>query len=112
MAAATRRWFWLSLLLLAVVLPRAGQTQTLDASQSETGEAIARVQVLEGRISTGALQPYRVTGLKQGQILYVHAKTTSGNLDPLVALLKPERQPRRARKGAAGEVDQDLIPRA
>jgi hypothetical protein len=90
MAAATRRWYWLSfLLLLAAVLPRAGQAQTLGASQSETGEAIARVQVLEGRISTSTLQPYRVTGLKQGQMLYVHAKTTSGNLDPLVGLLKP-----------------------
>jgi hypothetical protein len=46
--------------------------------------------IVEGRISAGFLQRYRVTGLKEGQTLYVHARPTSGHLDPLVALLKPD----------------------
>jgi len=48
------------------------------------------VQVVEGRVSASGLQLYRLIGLKQGQTLYVHAATTSGHLDPLVLLLKPD----------------------
>jgi hypothetical protein len=46
--------------------------------------------VLNGRISSGTLQRYRVTGLKKGERLYVHAGTTAGHLDPFVMLLKPD----------------------
>jgi len=53
-------------------------------------EATTHVQVLDGRVSAGGLQLYRITGLKKGEILYVHAKTTSGYLDPLIALIRPE----------------------
>jgi len=56
----------------------------------DTGETPVRVQALDGRISTTGLQIYRVTGLKKGETLYVHAKASSGNLDPVVALLKPD----------------------
>lgn len=88
---ATRcRLCLLVLLLLAALLPRGGQTQTADGSGAEVGEAAtSRIQVLEGRISASGLQLYRIAGLKKGEILYVHAKTTSGHLDPLVALLRP-----------------------
>lgn len=67
-----------------------GQAQTLDAAGAHGPTPAPRVQVLEGRISPGALQRYRVTGLKKGERLYVHADTTSGYLDPFVMLLKPD----------------------
>ncbi len=50
----------------------------------------ARVQVLEGRISSSTLQRYRITSLRRGERLYVHASNTSGYLGPLVALLRPD----------------------
>jgi hypothetical protein len=51
------------------------------------------VQAVDGHIATSGLQLYRVAGLKKGETLYVYASTTSGYLDPLVALLKPEVHP-------------------
>jgi hypothetical protein len=52
-----------------------------------------RVQTLDGRISSDALQFYRITGLTRGDMLNVHAEVTSGHLDPLVAILKPATGP-------------------
>jgi hypothetical protein len=63
--------------------------QTLESVAAEPGETLPRIQGLDGRIITGGFQLYRVTGLERDQTLYVHAKVTSGHLDPLVALLKP-----------------------
>ncbi|UHD14732.1 ligand-gated ion channel [Thiocapsa bogorovii] len=80
---------WFALLLLALLLTGAGGAQTLDRSSAAVDEATPRIQVILGRTSASGLQLYRVTGLKQGDMLYVHAESTSGNLDPLVALLKP-----------------------
>ncbi len=83
-------WWLCLLLLLAVPLRGAGQTPALDDWGADVGEAAtSRIQVLEGRVSASGLQLYRITGLKKGEILYVHAKATSGYLDPLVALLRP-----------------------
>ncbi|MGB7931131.1 MAG: hypothetical protein WCH04_02735 [Gammaproteobacteria bacterium] len=53
-------------------------------------QATPRVQVLEGRISSGSLQFYRISGLTRGARLYVHAEATTGHLDPLIALLRPD----------------------
>jgi len=48
-----------------------------------------RIQVLSGTIDPGGQAVYRLSGLKQGQHLYVYVETTSGNLDPIAALLAP-----------------------
>jgi len=82
----------LSLLPPALLLaPLAARAQT-DAP-AELGSAAdpptRRIQVLDGRMRETGLQLYRVTGLKAGQTLDVHAARTSGNLDPVVALIKP-----------------------
>jgi len=93
-SAAARRWLGFVLLSLMVGLqPRAGTAQALESIAPQTEKAPALIQVLDGRIATGGLQLYRVTGLRQGQTLYVHAGVTSGYLDPLVALLKPGVEP-------------------
>jgi hypothetical protein len=83
-------WFWLSLLLFVLLPPRAGQTQIVDDSGAQTVERNQRIQILDGRISTSGLQLYRLTDLKKGEALFVHAKATSGYLDPLVALIRPD----------------------
>jgi len=72
------------LLLLLVLVHGAGQAQAPADSATEVDEATAPVQVLEGRVSAGDLQIYRINGLKKGEKLYVHARVTSGHLDPLV----------------------------
>jgi hypothetical protein len=80
-------------LLSALLVTSAAKAETLDNEAFGTPETSVRVQVVEGRIATSGLQLYRVTDLKKGETLYVHASSTSGNLDPLVALLKPEVDP-------------------
>lgn len=80
----------LLLLVLLMLIHGAGQAQTPADSAVEVDEVTAPIQVLEGRVSTGDLHIYRIDGLKKGEKLYVHAKLTSGHLDPLVALLKPD----------------------
>jgi hypothetical protein len=77
-----------------MVLPgRAEQAKTQGAMAVDMVEGDPRVQVLDGRISSDGLRFYRITGLTKGDVIYVHAKVTSGHLDPLVALLKPDTGP-------------------
>jgi hypothetical protein len=87
--ARCRRLLYL-LLLLGLLRPGAGLTERMDAQDGQIAEAEPPIQVVEGRVSTTGLQLYRLTGLEEGQTLYVHASTTSGYLDPLVFLLKPD----------------------
>lgn len=81
---------FLSLILLFVAAPDRVRAQTPADSETDLVQPPSRIQALEGRVSTTGLQLYRITGLKKGEVLYVHAKTISGHLDPLVALLKPD----------------------
>ena len=90
MPAVAHHWMWLSLIFFTVLLAEAIQAQPLDGSAAEEDGPTTRIQVLDGRMSTVGLQVYRITDLKKGEKLYVHAKATSGHLDPLVALLKPD----------------------
>jgi hypothetical protein len=89
-AAMARQWQLFTLLMLVVFLCGAGQAQTPDVSETELLQADTRVQVLDGRISNAGLQLYRISSLTRGAMLSVHAEITSGHLDPLVALLKPD----------------------
>jgi len=88
--AVAWRWPWFPLLLLIVLFGGEGQAQTPEVSKTELQQANTRVQSIDGRISIGGLQLYRISNLSRGAMLYVHAEITSGHLDPLVALLKPD----------------------
>jgi hypothetical protein len=75
--------------VLTALLAETALAMDWQSPEPKVAEAPSRVQVLEGRVSTSGLQVYRITGLKQGQRLFVRAETIAGYLDPLVALLKP-----------------------
>ncbi len=90
MVAVARQWLWFPLMMLMGLLGGAGQAQTPDVSETVMVQANPRVQALDGRVSNRGLQLYRMSGLTRGSVLYVHAEVTSGHLDPLVALLKPD----------------------
>ena len=62
--AAARAWLGFALLLVMVgLLPGEATARSLESTEAATVETSARIQVLDGRISTGGLQLYRVTGL-------------------------------------------------
>jgi len=88
-----RKWLGFPLLMLVVLLGGMVQAQTPDVSETVIVQGNPRVQALDGRISNGGLQLYRISGLTRAATLYVHAEATSGHLDPLVALLKPDASP-------------------
>ena len=91
--AVLRHRLLLGVFLLGALLPALGLPEGMDDPINEPADAQTRVQVVEGRISTSGLAVYRLTGLQKGQTLYVHASATSGYLDPLVFLLKPDADP-------------------
>lgn len=89
--ALFRRWqAILAMFFLLPLLLATANVATAEDSAGPTQESTAQIQAINGRIASGGLQIYRVTGLRQGQTLYVHARATSGHLDPLVALLRPD----------------------
>jgi len=73
-------------LILAVLLsmiPFVGVAAQVEANE--------RVQILEGRIfSSEDIKTYALEDLSQGDKLYVHVQSTSGNLDPFIALLSSD----------------------
>lgn len=78
------------LFFVFLLLYGAAPARPVVKSGGEVLETTERIQVVEGRVSTSGLQLYRVIGLKKGEALFVHAKATSGYLDPLIALIKPD----------------------
>jgi hypothetical protein len=64
----------------------AGLLQAIPASRVGAQEEQS-VQELQGKINPGEIDVFVLPGLKQGQTLYVTLETTSGNLDPALALV-------------------------
>ncbi len=98
-----RAWpgFLLPLLFLLQPLPGAGQKS---------------VQVITGRMETDLGHLYTLVGLKRGDALYVRVQGTSGNLDPMLALVRPGvdfdelRQAFRTELEQAAASGRDLLP--
>ena len=67
------------LVLLIAVCAAVGATSVLAQGEPQ-------VQVTRGIIEPGQVMQYELTGLEQGDTLYVYARHTSGNLNPLLAL--------------------------
>ncbi len=77
-------WAGLCLFLLLGML---ASPLSLLASQDSNGDG-GQTQLLTGLISgPGDIDVYQLPDLQAGDILTVHARTTSGNLDPLAALM-------------------------
>ena len=58
-----------------------------------------QIQKLTGKINPGEIVLYILPDLERGQMLYLHASTLSGNLDPIIGI-------------AAGEVDPEALEEA
>jgi hypothetical protein len=63
-----------------------------------------QVQQLSGRIEAGEIVLYRLPDLKAGQTLYVRMEGSSGNLDPVVALIDPSIDPEELEAAAEAEL--------
>jgi len=71
---------------LLALLMFAGLLLAIPVSPALAQEA-PPVQEITGRINPGEIDIFVLSGLKQGQKLYVTLATTSGNLDPALALV-------------------------
>ena len=84
--------------------------------QPLAGASERAVQVATGRIDSDSGHLYHLVGLKRGDMLFVHARGTSGNLDPLLFLLRPEVDFAALRQSYLTEIEQatatgrDLLP--
>jgi len=92
-----RRALFLALLLGVLVGMGAAQMQEN-----------AGVQELTGRIEPGQAIIYDLPGLQTGEILYAYAEGTSGDLDPFLAVAKPDINTSRVRTEFANEVNSSL----
>ncbi len=68
----------------------------------------ASVQELTGRIEPGQAIFYDLPGLQAGQTLYAYAEATSGDLDPFLAVARPDLNASRVRVEFADEVNRSL----
>jgi hypothetical protein len=69
----------------------------------------ARIQIETGTISPGEFYWYRFPDLKRGQILSVHLKGTSGNLDPIMGLADASTNPEVIEANHRNAIQQALI---
>jgi len=67
-----------------------------------------RVQELTGHLSLDESILYHLAGLTKGRTLFVYAESTSGNLDPMVAILLPDVELDRLRKQILAELDEAI----
>ncbi len=66
------------------------------------------IQEVNGGIEPGAVIVYRVSNLVKGQTVYAYAAGTSGNLDPLIALVEGDVDPVAARQAANDAFNQAI----
>ncbi len=82
---------WLGVaILLSTPLATAQMAPGQPESQPEPAAPEPAVQEVTGHLSINEMLLYRLADLKRGQTLHVFLERTGGNLDPLVALLRPE----------------------
>jgi hypothetical protein len=79
----------LAWLVITDVILGGGPASPMSGQATEAAEAPPRIQVLGGRIASSGPIVYRVADLKKGQRLYARADASSGDLDPLIAILRP-----------------------
>jgi hypothetical protein len=79
--------------MIVCAFGHAGAAQPPPGAVSSDAAARPQVQVLDGEATPPAFRLYRIRGLQEGQTLSVNVTATSGNLDPMAALLRPEADP-------------------
>jgi hypothetical protein len=89
------------IIIIAILLGLLGIT-SWTAVQAQTP---ARVQQFSGALAAGEIDIYRLSGLKQGQTLYVLMQATSGDLDPLAAMLSGDSDIRAIEKTYSTEIE-------
>ncbi len=87
-------------LILALIVLLIPLATWAPAAAQEGGQ----VQELTGKVDQDKFRFYLLPDLRQGQILYVYASGTSGNLDPIVGLIDTNRD----FQAAAAEYDAEL----
>jgi hypothetical protein len=87
-------------LILALIVLLIPLATWAPAAAQEDGQ----VQEITGKVDQDKFQFYLLPDLRQGQILYVYASGTSGNLDPIVGLIDTNRD----FQAAAAEYDAQL----
>jgi hypothetical protein len=87
--------------VLAVILMLAG-------ARPVAGTGSARVQAVTGHLEAKEDVLYRIANLSKGDMLYIHAKGTSGNFDPMVVLLKRREDFKRVRHLFAVELQEAI----
>jgi len=71
-------------------------------------QEVEQIQALAGGIEPGEVAMYLLTDLQQGQRLYIHARGTSGNLDPIVGIVKPGIDPEALETAYENALDQAI----
>jgi hypothetical protein len=82
----------------------SGIARAQGGTQGET-EEVRQVQALTGRAEMRGLVFYTLPHLKEGQILYVYAARTSGNLDPFIGLIGTRREAEGLREAYVADVE-------
>ncbi|HIE58008.1 MAG TPA: hypothetical protein EYP88_07260, partial [Anaerolineales bacterium] len=77
-------------ILLILLFALVGATRAA-AKNADYAEPVERVQIIEDQIANvGDIQTYLLLNLAAGDELFINVNATSGNLDPVVALLSQQ----------------------
>ena len=96
-----RKPFWPIGVLAAIIFVQVGLVLAQGAGQ---------VQEITGHLAPQEVDPFVIRGLREGQTLYAFMETTSGNLDPAVAVVSAPDSIRTAVRTRVVRIDLMTLP--